>query len=118
VSDQPPPPAQPPERQEVVYVERRGSGMAVAALVCGIVGAVIALIPILGIFGIILGLLGLIFGLVGWSKARKGQSGGKGMAISGAILGALAIALGIWGLVIVGDAFDQLDQDLQEILDE
>jgi hypothetical protein len=118
MSDQPPPPEQPRERQEVVYVERRGSGMAVAALVCGIIGAVIALIPILGIFGIILGLLGLIFGLVGWSKARKGQAGGKGMAIAGAILGALAIVLGIVGLMIVGDALDQLDQDLQDIFDE
>jgi hypothetical protein len=105
VSDQPPPPAQPPERQVVISVERRGSGMAVAALFFGIVGFVIALIPMVGVLGIPPGLLGLIFGLVGWSKARQGRAGGEGMAISGALLGALAIALGIWGLVIVATPF-------------
>jgi hypothetical protein len=105
VSDQPPPPAQPPEPQEVISVERRGSGMAVAALVFGMVGFVIALIPMVGVLGIPPGLLGLIFGLVGWSKARKGRAGGEGMAISGAFLGALAIGLGIWGLAIVATPF-------------
>jgi len=115
MSDQEQPPQ---EQREIVYVQGGGSGMAVASLICGIFGAVIALIPILGIFGLGLGLVALILGLIGWSKARKGEAKGKGIAITGTIFGALALVLGIVGVVIVQGAFDQFGQDLEEIGDQ
>ena len=55
-----------------------GNGMAVAGLVCGLVGLLF--------FPIILGPLALIFGGVGWSKANRGAKH-KGMALAAVILG-------------------------------
>lgn len=71
--------------------------MAVAALVLGIVGFVLGWIPFLGYIPPI---LAIIFGIIG----RK-DPGKKGMAISGLILGIVALVvwkLGFWFLVIIG----------------
>lgn len=93
-----------------------GNGMAVAALVLGIGGALLGLIPIFGLFAIIAGILGVVFGVVGRRRVKQGEtSGGKAMATWGLSLGAIGIALGVIGMVIVGDAFNQLEQDLDDI---
>ncbi len=60
-----------------------GSGMAVAGLVCGIVGLVVA--------GLILGTLATVFGAISLSKYRQGLHGRKGMAIAALILGIVGI---------------------------
>lgn len=77
-----PPPSygypQPPPRQS--------NGLAIASLVCGIIGCLF--------FGIILGPLAVIFGAVGLSRANRGASG-KGMAIAGLILGVIATVVAI-----------------------
>jgi hypothetical protein len=61
-----------------------GNGLAIAALVCGLVGLFIA--------NVILGPLAIIFGAVAWSKATRGAPR-KGMAVAGTILGVVDIAL-------------------------
>jgi hypothetical protein len=66
--------------------------MAIASLVCGIVGFIV--------FGVILGPLAVVFGSIGLSRANRGASG-KGMAIAGLILGAIATVLAIILLVLV-----------------
>jgi hypothetical protein len=66
-----------------------GNGLAVAGLVCGLVGLLF--------FPIVLGPLALIFGGIGWSKANKGARH-KGMAIA-------AVVLGIVDLVIMAVLF-------------
>lgn len=63
---------------------RGGNGLAIAALVCGIVG--------LFVFAIILGPLALILGLVALNKAKRG-AGHRGLAIAGVVLGVVDIAL-------------------------
>jgi hypothetical protein len=77
-----PPPSwgypQPPPRQS--------NGLAIASLVCGIVGMLF--------FGIVLGPLAVIFGAVGLSRANRGASG-RGQAIAGLILGIVATVLAI-----------------------
>jgi hypothetical protein len=62
----------------------RSNGLAIAALVCGLVGLLI--------FWFILGPLAVIFGGVGLSRAKRGAPG-RGMAIAG-------IALGIADIVV------------------
>ena len=61
-----------------------GNGLAIAGLVCGIVGILI--------FNIILGPLAIIFGAIGLSRANKGAKF-KGMAIAAIILGAIDVIL-------------------------
>jgi hypothetical protein len=61
-----------------------GNGLAIAGLVCGIVGLLL--------FPIILGPLALIFGGVGLSKANRGAKH-KGMAIAALVLGVVDLVL-------------------------
>jgi hypothetical protein len=68
---------------------RGTNGLAIAGLVCGIIGLLIA--------NIILGPLAIIFGGIGLSRANKGASG-KGMAIAGIVLGIVDVV--IWIVVI------------------
>jgi hypothetical protein len=69
--------------------QQQSNGMAVTALVLGIIGAVLFWLPIVGW---ILAILAIIFGGVGIARANRGASG-KGMAIAGLVLGIASIAL-------------------------
>ncbi len=62
----------------------RSNGLAIAGMVCGIVGLVI--------FAFILGPLAIIFGGVGLSRAGRGAPH-RNMALAGVILGVLDIVL-------------------------
>jgi len=64
--------------------QSRSNGMAIAALVCGIIG--------LFIFEVILGVLAIIFGGIALSRANRG-AGRRGMALAGLILGAVDVVL-------------------------
>ncbi|MEW2067859.1 DUF4190 domain-containing protein [Streptomyces sp. NPDC007346] len=72
----------------------RSNGFAVTALVLGLL-ACLFFWTVVG--GLLLGLLALVFGILGALRARQGQAPRKGMAIAGAVLG----ALGLIGSVIV-----------------
>ena len=68
--------------------------MAIAALVLGIIGLVMAWIPAVNIVGIILGVLALIFGIIAIVKAKKTGTG-KGMAIAGVVLAGVTIVAAV-----------------------
>ena len=70
--------------------------MAIASLVCGLVGLLI--------FGFVLGPLAIIFGAVGIGKANKLGGKGKGMAIAGLIIGAVDVLLIIVFLALLSGA--------------
>ena len=65
-----------------------GKGMAIAAMICGILGIVGVWIPIVQYFTFVLSILGFILGLV----ARRRTVTGKGMATAGLVLGIISIA--------------------------
>ncbi|MHA3703789.1 DUF4190 domain-containing protein [Jatrophihabitans sp. YIM 134969] len=71
---------------------QQGNGLAIAGLVCGIVG--------IFIFNIVLGPLALIFGFIGLNRANKGAKF-KGMAIAAIILGAIDIILFVVALAFL-----------------
>ncbi|GGL97567.1 hypothetical protein GCM10010129_46650 [Streptomyces fumigatiscleroticus] len=75
------------------------NGMGTAALVLGIVAAVVfCLWPL----AILLGILGVIFGAVGRGKARRGEATNGGQALAGIICGSVGIAVGIvFGLLVL-----------------
>lgn len=72
----------------------RGNGLAIAGMVCGIVG--------LFLLSIILGPLAMIFGYSGLRTARRGAAH-HGMALAGVILGAVDIALFIISLAVASN---------------
>ncbi|MGV9674362.1 DUF4190 domain-containing protein [Nocardia sp. NPDC003482] len=90
----PPPPGSypPPPGQPYWQEGRQGKGLAIAALVLGI----LALLSFWTIFGgILFGLVGLVFGIIAIVKARRGTAGGRGMAIAGLILSLLGLIAAI-----------------------
>lgn len=103
----PAPPAQPTEPR---------NGMAITALCLGVVGVLLGLLlpGVLWFLIIPLGALALIFSLVGVSRVRKGRSDAKKMTWSGTTLGVIALALGIWGVVIFAQAMQDLDKAVRD----
>ncbi len=65
--------------------------MPVAALVIGIIGLILSLVPCLGMYALPLTLLGVIFGALGMKKEK-----GKGMAIAGLICGVIGTLIAGW----------------------
>jgi uncharacterized protein DUF4190 len=78
---------------------QKTNGMAVAALVLGIVG-----IPTYFLFGIV-GILAVIFGFVARSQIEKsgGAQKGMGMAIAGIILGAVGIVVFVLAIILASN---------------
>ena len=68
-----------------------GNGIAVASLVCGILG----LTPLW--IGFILCILAIVFGAVGIARANR-VGRGKGLAIAGLVLGIVFIVPAMFGL--------------------
>jgi len=97
---------QPMYSQPLVYGYPRSpqqdQGMAIASLVCSLVG----------IFLCIPSILGIVFGHIAYSKAKRGEAGGQGMAQAGMIIGYVIVALWtipflIWlvfGIALLGAA--------------
>ena len=103
----------------MAYARPAANGMAVAALVCGIVGAVIGTVPFFFWLAAILGVLAVIFGFVALGKANRGE-GRKGMSIAGVVLGFVGVVLAIVQVVAFGALFDEVteDPDFQRQIEE
>lgn len=76
-------------------VQKLPKGMAIAALVLGILAVLNCWIPMVNVIAIIFGIVALILGIIGMGKAKKGLAGGKGLALGGVITGALGIVFSI-----------------------
>jgi hypothetical protein len=76
------------EQQINTIPQSQGNGLAVTALVLGIVGLVLYLVPFLPYP---LAILAIIFGLIGMKKQVK-----KGFGLTGVITGIITIGLKIW----------------------
>ncbi|BDM66758.1 hypothetical protein HEK616_02450 [Streptomyces nigrescens] len=94
------------------------NGLGIAALILGIIGALSGIPMILFWLAGPLGILALIFGLVGMSRAKKGQATNKGVAITGTILGALSIILAVVGVIVtlmaVNKAVDEVHKEYEK----
>lgn len=83
------------------YGPQQNKGLAVAALVLGIIGVVTFWIFLGGLLGIV----ALVLGIVAIRKSRKGQAGGQSMAIAGTVLGGVAIVITAIYAIAVGAFF-------------
>ena len=100
----------------------QSNGIAVAALVIGIIALLIAWIPFIGLLGGLGGALALIFGFIGRSKVKKEGASGKGAATAGIVLGAISLVLSIiataaifvFGQQLFGDTIGSFEECLEE----
>ena len=93
-------------------------GMAIAALICGILSIVLVCVNILSIP---LGIAAIVLGIIGRGKAQRGEAGGEGLAKTGMILGIVGIALAIlltilaWaGMSFLGNKAKEFEQQMQQ----
>lgn len=85
------------EAQTIVIQKQEGNGLAVAAMVLGIIGLVLSMIPFIPYP---LAILAIVFGVIGMKKQIK-----KGFAVTGLITGLITIGLKVWfwiGLATLG----------------
>lgn len=100
------------------YVQRQAepkNGFGIAALCLAIPGLVFGLVPLTGFLAAVCGGLALIFGLLGYGRAKRGQASNRKMSVISSILGATAVALGIWGMTIVFDTVEEIDKEFDRI---
>ena len=98
------PPYQSDSRRQA---HRPTSGLAIAGLVLGIIGAVLCWIPIVNNVAAVLGVVGLIlavFGIV--VTGEKHRKSGRGLAIAGAVLSVIAIVVTLVSQAAFGKAMD------------
>jgi hypothetical protein len=91
-------------------------GLAIGALVVGIIALLGSWIPFAGWFFAFLGLVAIVLGIVGVVQANKGRAGGRGMAIIGAVLGVVSIIVSILVTVFVVMAINSASDEFNEQL--
>jgi hypothetical protein len=79
--------------------QKRGSGMAIAALILGSI-ALLSCWTIVG--GILFGLVAIVLGFIASRRAKRGEAGGRGMAITGIVMGLLGLVLSIAIVAVIG----------------
>lgn len=86
--------AAPPAPTPQFAPAKASNGLAIAGFVLGLLGFLGSFIPLINIVGIVMGVVGAVLAAVGLAKAKKSGTG-KGLAMSGLILGGLALIIGI-----------------------
>jgi hypothetical protein len=102
------PPTQP-------YLLKPRNGAGVAALVLGLLGLVLALLVLPAPLGALLGLLAVIFGIIGISRAGRGDATNRGQAVTGLVCGLLALALGVLLTVRIGNYLQNHASDFNNL---
>ncbi|OMQ16428.1 hypothetical protein A7K94_0202560 [Modestobacter sp. VKM Ac-2676] len=85
------PPAGHPQHGGQQPEPRKGSGLAVAALVVGAIALLLCWVPLVNNFAAILAVVGLALGVPALISARRGKRTGSGLALASVILSVLAI---------------------------
>lgn len=91
------------------------NGFGITALVLAIIGVVFGLIPLTAIVALVCGALAILFGALGYARKRRGVATNGKMSITGGVLGVVAVGLGIFGFVILGQAAEDLENSLDGV---
>ena len=78
--------------------ENNGKGLAIGALVCGILSIAGGLIPFVGFFTSILAIVAVVLGIIARKKLPEGQ---RGMATAGLILGIVGVVFSVIGFICI-----------------
>ncbi len=106
---QPPPPGQ---QQGYGAPQQQGTpGMAIAAMVLGILGILLAWT----LWGVVLPILAVIFGILGRRQAQERGGQGSGMAMAGLIMGIIGIVEFLAVLVVVVLLADDVNDELEDL---
>lgn len=124
-----PSPDQPSGGEPYPQRQSQPNGMAIAALVCGIVALVLSWIPLINVLAIILAIAAIATGIAGIRRAGQPHVGQKGLAVGGLVAGVVAVLLSL--LILIGiasvftdpafrDTFERMreGEDPQEVIED
>ncbi len=100
--------------EETTTNSKAGKGLGIAGLVLGIVAAVVAFVPCLGMYAIIPGVIGLILSIVSIIQANKAGAA-KGMAIAGLVCSLIGISIAYWQYSKLSAVGEELKETLENI---
>ena len=95
------------------YGPQQSKGLAVAALVLGIV----AVATFFFFLGGLIGIVALVLGIVAIRQTRRGQASGQGMAIAGTVLGGAAIVITAIYAIALGAFFAKFGSQFSNFQD-
>lgn len=75
--------------------------IAMWAMICGIAPVVLSFIPYVNVLGLVSMILAIVFGFIGLSKSKRIGGKGRGMAITGIVLGFVWIGLALIGMLLL-----------------
>ena len=100
--------------EETTTNSTAGKGLGIAGLVLGIVAAVVAFVPCLGMYAIIPGVIGLILSIISIIQANKAGAA-KGMAIAGLVCSLIGISIAYWQYSKLSAVGEELKETLENI---
>jgi hypothetical protein len=93
---------------------KKGAGLAIAAMVLGIIALLLSWVPIVNNLAAVLAVVGLALGIPALVFARRGTHGGTGLAITGLVTSVLAIVLVIATQALYSSVVDEVERSLDE----
>jgi hypothetical protein len=96
------------------YPESQGNGLAVGALVVGIIALLTALPMVFFFLAGPLALIGLVLGLLGLRAANRGR-GNRGLAKGGVATSLIALVLSVVGLILAITLFNTFEDDVRDV---
>lgn len=90
------------------------SGLAIAALILGIIAIVTAFIPIVNNVSFFIAIIDVVLAIIGIVATKNGQRGGRGMAVAGLVMGVLAIVVTLAVQAACSATLDQASQAMND----
>lgn len=94
----------------------RTPGVAVAALVCGILALLLSWVPIIGLVAFPLGIAAVVTGVIGLRKSKEPGYGGRGLAIGGLVTGVLGLVVALLIAAVFVNVLN--DPDTQDLIED
>ncbi len=96
---------------------RRGNGLAVAGMVCGITALTLGWVPFVAFATVPLAIVAIVLAAVGLARARQGRPG-HGFAVAGIVTGGAGILASVVGIVLTFVFVAAVDDFLEPGLNE
>jgi hypothetical protein len=97
---------------EPIYIREPRNGFGLTAVILGVIGLLFGLIPLTGFIAFGLGFGAFVFALANRGRLKRGKATNGKSTWTGLVAGLLAMALGVWGMVIVFTAANDLGNNL------
>lgn len=94
------------------------SGLAIAALVLGIVAMATSFLPIINNASFFVAIVGFVLAIVGIVGTGKGKKSGRGMAIAGLVLSVVAVVAVLGSQAFYGAAIDSATDQMNKQFDK